>query len=40
MRKFSKLLLGLLAKSIFFSIHRDAGRIFGILGLGACIYLA
>ena len=31
---------GRVAKSIFFSIHRDAGRIFGILGLGACIYLA
>jgi Zn-dependent protease len=31
---------GRVAKSVFFSIHRRAGQIFGLYGLGACIVLA
>ena len=31
---------GRVAKSVFFSIHQRAGKIFGLCGLAACIYLA
>ena len=31
---------GRVAKSVFFSIHQRAGKIFGLCGLVACIYLA